>query len=201
MAGLVGSFSHCSVMCSPMVAAQMLGLHQQHRPVSLIMFYHAGRITTYILLGLLAIAASQSFFQGALEPYTHWLLVLAGMVFLASAILPRKTHSCCAGKLRNLHQQLHRLSFVSLSQFLKGMLMGLMPCGMVYAMLLMVATLQHWAQAASVMLLFGLATLPVLQVIGYGALRLGARHPQLSSRLSRGVLALNGLFLCSIGIS
>lgn len=199
LAGLVGSVTHCSVMCSPLVASQMLLLSEGRGRGSLIGWYHAGRVLTYIVLGVIAVFASQWMFSGAIESYAHFLLLLAGVIFVVSAVLPQKTHSCCSEKMQGVQRWLNNLSWQRFGYLLRGMLMGLMPCGMVYAVLLVIATLSSAYQAAAIMFVFGITTLPMLHISGLMVLRLGRRYPHLSSPVSRGVMALNGLFLCVLG--
>lgn len=201
LAGLVGSISHCSVMCSPLVAAQMLRLKEERQPQSTLLYYHAGRLSSYVGLGVVAVSFSQLVFAGAIQPYTWFLLLAAGVTFVISALLPRKTHSCCSEKTQKLQLRINRLSTLRLAYYLRGMLMGFMPCGMVYAVLLTVATLNTVYEAGVIMFIFGLATLPALQFIGGGALRLSRYYPNFSTSLGRGVMVLNGLFLCGLSFN
>lgn len=199
IAGLVGSVSHCSVMCSPLVAAQMMRLDTLEKPQSFIGYYHGGRIVTYMMLAGVAVSFSQLLFAGVVQHYTQLLLVLAGVLFVASAISPKKTHSCCSGKMKRIQQWLELMAWQRAGYFLRGMLMGLMPCGMVYAVLIALSASATPIEGALVMGVFGVTTLPALQLAGWGALKLGKKSPRLSAQISRGALALNGLFLCAIG--
>lgn len=201
VAGLVGSLSHCSAMCAPLVASQMLTLQQQGRSQRLMALYHAGRVLTYVFLGVVAMLFSQWIFSGALRHYSSYLLLLAGVTFIISAALPRTTHHGCAHQSAFVARLMQLIPHPSLAYLLRGVLMGFMPCGMVVAVLLMVATSPNVAHAALAMTLFGLSTIPVLQLTGFGALRIAARYPQFSARAGRGVMALNGLFLCGLGLN
>ncbi len=191
IAGLIGSATHCSVMCGPMAAANMLALREARKPQSTIVYYHAGRISTYIMLGVIAVTASRFVFSGTLERYTHLLLLLAGALFISSALMPRKTHKCT--KMASASRSDH------FAYFSRGAAMGLMPCGMTYAVLLSVPTLEHAPQAALIMLVFGLSTTPMLQLAGFGALTFNRTFPTLFAGASRSLMALNGLFLCGLG--
>jgi hypothetical protein len=164
-------------------------------------FYHAGRLTTYVLLGIIAVSLSHIIFAGVILPYRNSLLVLAGITFLVSAWLPRKTHHCSKNHGGGLQKRLMQLSWQRTGYFLRGMLMGLMPCGLVYAVLIAVATVRNPAEAALLMLAFGLTTLPVLQGSAWAILKFGAKRPAFSIMLSRTVMGLHGLFLCSLGFN
>lgn len=200
LAGIAGSVSHCSVMCAPMVAAQMLKLQEERAAQWQMIYYHAGRISTYVMLAILANLAGQWLFSGAMHKIANMLLILAGVIFITGAIFPRKTHYACGHKMP-FSTLLSAISNVRFQLYIKGFLMGFMPCGMVLSILLIAATLENAWLAAGITLLFGLATMPVLQLVGATALSLGKKHPTLATRLRRGTMALNGLFLCGIGLN
>lgn len=200
-AGLLGSLSHCSVMCSPMVTAQMLQLNTQKKSQWHMVLYHAGRISTYGLLGVAVVLFGQWAFSGNLSEVAHIMMVLAGITFLLSAILPHKTHQCCSEKIQNVTHYFDKLPIAELAIYIRGMLMGFTPCGMMLAVLLLVATFTSPFQAGITMLFFGLTTIPILQITGYGALSLAKRHPYIISKAGKGIMVLNGIFLCAIGLN
>lgn len=200
IAGVVGSITHCSLMCSPLVATQMLQLDATKRSTRGIYSYHAGRILTYSVMGLVSVLAAQWVFAGGLSNVTHIALLMAGAGFVVSAALPRKTHgACCTQKTR--FASLETLLPQQMVLFLRGMAMGTMPCGMTLSVLLVVATLANPVEAMIAMALFGLSTTPMLQLSGLGALRLKRRYPHATVATGRGIMALNGLFLCSLGLN
>lgn len=199
VAGLIGSASHCSVMCSPLVAAQMLQQHESNRPQSQMALYHAGRITTYVALALIAYSMGSLIFSGGLSGLTNAMLMLAGATFIISAAFPRKTHSCCDSKTQKLSRYLENALPAPLALFLRGGLMGFMPCGMIIAILMTISTVSSPLSAVVLMAAFGLSTVPMLQLAGLGALKLNRHFPHATILAGRGVMALNGLFLCALG--
>lgn len=201
LAGLVGSISHCSLMCSPLVMAQMLSLHEQQKPQRLMAWYHAGRISTYMLLGVLAFAAASVVFGGKLASIASVMMVAAGSIFIFSAVQPRKTHRCCDSKTHAMSQRIAQLANAPLQLYLRGALMGFMPCGLLVSMWLLAGASGGALYAALLMLAFGLGTLPVLQAAGFGALSLGRRYPSLGAKLGRASMAINGAALCAIGFN
>jgi len=201
VAGLVGSASHCSVMCSPAVMSQMLDLQSQKQSQLPMLFYHLGRIATYALLGVLSYLLADMVFGTALPRMSNALLLVAGATFLASAMLPRKTHRCCSDNIKGLYAVLERLRSVYAIYTVRGVLMGFMPCGLLISVLLLASTSDHVLTAAVIMILFGAATVPVLQLAGYGSLSLGRKFPHFSAKLGRASMAMNGLFLCAIGLN
>ena len=78
--------------------------------------------------------------------------------------------------------------------FALGMLWGLLPCGLVYSVLLVAAASATAAHGAAIMLAFGAGTLPAMLLTGIGAL-------QLSRLLSRrGIRATAGLIIMIAGL-
>lgn len=201
LGGLIGSISHCSAMCSPVVAAQMLMLQPAHRSSSPIWFYHAGRISTYMLLGIVACESAQWIFGTAFASISHVMLLLAGITFFISALLPAKTHACCSSRTRTLQQWMAKIPWPALRYYARGVLMGFMPCGLLLSVMLMVSTVSSVGHAAMVMLTFGLSTVPVLHLAAATALSLGNRYPNTGARLGRIAMAGNGIFLCGIGLN
>lgn len=198
LAGLIGSLSHCSVMCSPMVAAQIL---QGERTRISMISYHAGRAVTYMLLGLCSYFASQFLFSSAANVSHGVLLIFAGAAFIISAILPTKTHSNCQKPPQKIVHAINRIASPLAQRFVRGMLMGLMPCGMLLSVLLLVATVSSPGIAASMMLLFALATTPVLQLAGFVLSKTCGHNPVRRKQLGRTAMGVNGMYICYLGLS
>lgn len=200
LAGLLGSASHCSMMCAPLAAAQMLRIQEVGGRQSVMIFYHAGRILTYALLGMVAQQAGHWVFSGSFANLAHLMMVLAGGVFVFSALRPAKAHKCCASGRQSLQQRIDQVFSPATAHFLRGQMMGLMPCGMVVAALMLAATMQSAILAAAGMVFFGMATLPALHVGGYAMLKATQKHPRAAAFAGRSVLVVNGLILCAIGM-
>ncbi len=192
IAGLVASLSHCSVMCGPVMAAQMLQTGGRARPWLRTLLYQLGRISTYAMLGVIVFFSAQWIFSGAMQEAGKIALLIAGVVFIVSALRPHNTHKNCQHKKAS-----PALSHVQL--YLRGALMGFMPCGLTLALLIMVATLPSVWHAASIMILFGIATSPALSAAAWGMLQLDRLYPKHKHAFARGMIGLNGLFLCAIG--
>jgi sulfite exporter TauE/SafE len=184
-AGLAGSL-HCIGMCGPILFAfsQAFERAGQERPrahrfplLGDFVWYHAGRVWTYGLLGLVAGFAGHGLRTGS--PALGWQrgtsLLCAGAVVLSGVVLtglvraPRLEAvlgTCGLGKLRgrSWFAALVRTPGVT-PRLLLGSLMGLLPCGLVYAALVLAATMPTPAHAAAGMLLFGVGTLPSLSAV------------------------------------
>jgi hypothetical protein len=192
-AGLAGSL-HCVGMCGPILIGftQAVGRTPTARPAGAarggatargpapfhleFLAYHAGRIWTYAMLGLAAgmlggRARAGAALYGWQRPVTVILaaaVMAAGVLLLGilpAARLEAFLTGCGIARLRG------RPWFASLTaspgplpRLLLGALMGLLPCGLVYAMLALVASLPP-AHAALGMLVFGLGTIPSLTAV------------------------------------
>lgn len=182
LGGLMGSFTHCLAMCGPIVAGHSLcggcgksSFHATQWP------YHLGRMITYGALGFTAALFGKIAAASNLWPYlSSAMLALAGGMFLISS-LPRHLPSPCRITAKN--------------HLLRGALMGFMPCGLLYAALMMAATLASPASGMVAMWLFTLGTMPVLLLAGGSAELLSRKWRHIMPRVGRAVMALNGLSL------
>ena len=159
--GLVGSL-HCAVMCGPLVLA--LSSTRAHRPLNASrLVYHAGRIASYGAIGALFGAVGQTFALAGLQRWTSiiaGIAILLGLMFSSRAGLNgyvMKMVMLLKGAFARL---LERRSLAS--QFLLGMLNGLLPCGLVYIAAAGAATTLSPVFGALHMAAFGLGTLPML---------------------------------------
>ena len=175
MAGLLSS-GHCLTMCGALaLASHTLGPRNESTSKRQIRTttYHLGRLLSYTLIGTLAggtggLILSQTCSD---ETLAHWpritanlaLLIIAvsaligwnGMEKLARPFLPlwRKLMPTVQ-RLRNSRQ----LS----AHFTLGMLWGWIPCGLVYTVAMTAAISGSALTGASLLLGFGLGTLPAL---------------------------------------
>ena len=69
-----------------------------------------------------------------------------------------------------------------------GLLWGLLPCGLVYSVLLLAAAGESPTGGALVMLLFGIGTTPAMLLSGLGAARLAELMRRRDTRLGAGLL-------------
>ena len=216
LTGLAGSL-HCLAMCGPLLLAffgadtvaegtATAGWSGARRRALDSLAYHGGRIWTYALLGLFAgWAGSRLRLGAAILGWQRPLAVVAALTILgaglaALGVIPgvRLGLSLPAGCLGTLSRWPWLAALVRarrpLGRLLLGAVMGLLPCGLVYAVLVLVMTLPSPLASALGMVAFGAGTLPALTalVAGGGALPawLRARSPRLAAALLVGV----GLF-------
>ncbi|MDH3219453.1 MAG: sulfite exporter TauE/SafE family protein [Gammaproteobacteria bacterium] len=175
--GLLGS-SHCIGMCGGIVAALNMGIADgiSRKPGSLFVFqlgYNAGRITSYLLVGLLAGSLGAGLAQLGVSP-------VVGKLFAASFLIALGLY--LANWWRGL-ALLERLGFIvwrhiqplgkrlfpirnPAQAYLLGLIWGWLPCGLVYAVVAWSLTTANALEGAKLMLGFGLGTLPGLLIAG-----------------------------------
>lgn len=186
MAGLVGSLSHCVGMCGPFVLAQVM-TRMETVPVSemtslrrltgaAVVPYHLGRATTYGTLGAIAGALAGRFVQlGGLKPISGVLLSLAAVLFAGYALrrlgvpVPSLALPGGAGKLTERMAGLAKPLFArptGIRGYFLGVLLGFLPCGLLYGALAASASSGSAVAGALGMAAFAAGTVPALLVIG-----------------------------------
>lgn len=206
LAGLL-SAGHCLGMCGGLVSAFSFTAPGRASAVAGLLFnlfYHGGRLTTYIGLGWLAGTLGSSLrmeqvAQTVARPVlltTDLFIILVGLgtLGLFPALNVFKLEKVAgAGPLTRLAAAARAIPG-PLAGLPLGLLMGFLPCGIVYVMLLMAAQTTDGTQGASFMLRFGLGTAPALLLLGLTAHRLrGAKF----ARLLKGA----GLLMVVMGVT
>jgi len=186
--GVISSFGHCLGMCGGIIAMYAAGqpalvAANGKRPGLLVRAralapLHMGRLATYTLLGaLIGFAGSLLNKVGGLAGWQGLFSILVGIAMIAVAlslmgVLPPvetvlasvMTASSPIKRMRALFGKRSILATLSL-----GVLWGFLPCGLVFAMLVVAAGTQSpWAGALT-MLAFGLGTVPTLLAFGLAA--------------------------------
>jgi len=207
--GFLGGFGHCVGMCGPLVGSLALagvprgpGLAGLRRTLPGQLAYHAGRITTYAMLGaVLGLGGSFVNVAGRLAGVSQAVAVLAG----ALMILLGLGAAGLSGALRRLEARAAARVVTFVRDVVgggpgrlypAGLALGFLPCGLSWTVLLGAAGTGSLAEGLLVALAFGAGTLPALLVAGAAASWLGARGRGLLYRLG-GVLlvVLGALFL------
>ena len=187
LGGLTGGFTHCLPMCGPFVVCERIcagggcgKLQKVSRTLGLP--YHLGRMTMYGALGFFAALLSQQIAAASWWPTVSALMLgLAGVMFLLS---------CAKSYYRpTAHPNASRITY------LRGVLLGFMPCGLLYAALMMAATLANPLSGMLAMWLFTLGTIPALAIANGGAGLLSRRHQPVAEALGRAMMGFNGLSL------
>ena len=211
--GLISSFGHCLGMCGGIVAiysarqpAKPAGIGHEtepgrtHRQFPAV---HLGRITTYTFFGaliglagsLLDQASGMLGWQGAFSILVGIAMLLVSLslmgilppIEMALASLTRGNSPMT--RMRGLFGKHSFLSTLTL-----GILWGFLPCGLVFAMLVLAARTQTVWGGALTMLAFGLGTVPTL--LGFG-LAANLLSPKLRGRLQTFAAAVDPAFCSS----
>ncbi|WP_337042337.1 sulfite exporter TauE/SafE family protein [Emticicia sp. 17c] len=169
--GLAGSL-HCMGMCGPISMLLPGDKTKLNRYITGRVLYNLGRILTYSLLGLLIGLAGE---QISLFASQKILFILVGTGILLAFIMPAQWRA----KLDILpfvsrFNNFIKSSFTGLykkhtlfSQFIFGVLNGLLPCGLVYAALSGAFLTSNTFESMQFMALFGLGTLPMMMSFGF----------------------------------
>ena len=178
MTGLLGS-AHCIGMCGGIVSALALTADGRKSGATFHLLYNLGRTLTYSLIGLLVgWLGSALALKGTLQDLTRPLLLgsdlLVILVGLGSAGLFSRLNLLSlefSGPIKSLTSAVKGLRRLppGLAALPLGMLFGLLPCGLLYAMALTAAQSADSFRGAIIMAAFGLGTAPSLLLVGSAA--------------------------------
>jgi uncharacterized protein len=208
--GFVSSL-HCTQMCGPMVLAYSLPLPRAagFRRALPHLAYNAGRLLTYTLLGAVAgvlgggitTLGRVSGFERAAVIAVGAAMILAGV--LISGWLPRsglvRIGTGIPGVFSRLVGPLLK-SGGARAKFALGVILGFLPCGMVYATLLKAVHAGTPLAGAATMLLFGLGTSAALLAIGLFSSVLARRLGPYANTLASVSFLLLGAYLLFRGL-
>ena len=214
--GLGGGFSHCIGMCGIFVLSAS-GLNSSEGGMASVRkslprqaLFHAGRLVSLAALGLAGgEIGSLAGFAARFARLQGWLSVSIGILMLLLAlgyvgILPNfkipepDVLGAGGGGLRRLYARLLR-SRHAWQPLGLGMLVGLLPCMQTYTVLIAAAGTQSIARGITVMVAFGLGTIPGLLLFGavtgwFANFARGARFRIGMTRFSAVVMAVLALF-------
>jgi len=199
--GLVSSL-HCMQMCGPLVLAYSMA---SRGSIAAHACYNAGRLTTYALLGALAGAAG-----GGIEflaGFKQTAALVAGVLMIATGalLLPRRSLVQIEklGVSRVFSRTVGQLlaSPEPESKLALGLLLGFLPCGLLYAALLKAMGTGSAAAGAVSMIAFGAGTAIALLGIGVFSSAIGARLGRWSNTLAAASILFTGAFLLWRGLA
>ena len=158
---------HCVGMCGPI--AMMINGHGSRHILINRLVYNVGRVITYVLMGvvvgMLGKIVQWGDLQGKVSIALGLLIILLLLIpKIQSVVLP--SLSVLVIKLKRSFST-HLQSKKSYSTMLTGILNGFLPCGLVYGALAIALIQATPAESATVMVLFGLGTLPAMVAAAY----------------------------------
>jgi sulfite exporter TauE/SafE len=176
ISGVLGS-SHCIGMCGPFAAILGSAATGWRQNVTWQLLYSLGRIFTYATLGAMAGYGGQRLagLKLASVNATALLALAAGMILIYEGLVSagfwerlfpvQGTGNCATGGLlRSMLKQQSRTGV-----FLAGVATGFLPCGLVYAFLLIAVRAGNLFLGGLVMAIFGLGTVPLMVATGTSA--------------------------------
>ncbi len=205
---------HCAGMCGGFVGALQMHRAPQLSAATLSFGYHAGRLTSYTLAGLVAGTVGGVVYATDILPLQIVLLFAGSAMLLAigAAMLGKRAWLT---RLEPLGARLWQ----TLAPFARkvypprtrgqayatGLLWGWIPCGMVYAALPLALTAGNALAGALIMAGFGLGTLPTMLTLDVAAVKLrGAGRIQSGGRFAAArewLRPLAGAVIVVFGIS
>lgn len=208
--GFLTGLSHCIGMCGPLVGAFVMRRRAAQQEVSTpLVFFQIGRLTTYVLLGVVlgllgsVVEGAMAWrgWQGGLTIALGILMVLLGLSLLG--LLPIQHWLASAAWARAVSAWLKYLmnSAHPVAPFALGLVNGLLPCGAVYAIGLVAVTSGDALKGASIMLVFGLGTLPAMLGVGLSASMLSVRWRSGLYRVAALLVVLVGVQLALRGLA
>ncbi|MFK7886151.1 MAG: sulfite exporter TauE/SafE family protein [Gammaproteobacteria bacterium] len=205
LAGFMAS-GHCLGMCGPMTALAAAPGHTATGMRALA--YNSGRLVSYSIIG--AVFGYLGFALGDAAGVARWSVILrialgVVMLLIGLQLLRRRGGASVFerlgmriwARLAPLTRHLNPAGR-TVDLFAMGLLWGWLPCGMVYSMLAVAAVSGSAVHGASVMLAFGLGTLPALLGLSLAGTRLHVLR-SLHSRRALGLgLILAGLWMAAM---
>jgi uncharacterized protein len=180
--GFTVGFGHCIGMCGPIVIMYSLKIKSEKSNWPHLL-YHAGRITTYSILGgVMGITGSFTLVTAYIAGIQKGILIFSGILIIIMGL----TTSGWLTKLPGLNHKsflqrflVEKFNYLTRSKstftyFPMGLLLGLLPCGPVYTVLLTSTRLGMQASdiysgfidGMLLMTAFGLGNVPALFIVG-----------------------------------
>jgi len=207
--GFVSSL-HCVQMCGPIVLSYSIAAKTEQGRKSFLglhLAYNAGRSVTYMLLGMAAgFAGGAMGWVGQLAGFQNAAAIVAGTAMVLTGIamfgfapglqnwrgfsLPARFLRP-AGKLITSPQRR--------AKFALGLMMGFLPCGLIYAALMKAIGTSSPIEGALTMLAFALGTSVALVVVGLGSSAATMKLARWGTTISAITVLIMGLILIGRG--
>lgn len=197
---LLGFFggTHCVGMCGGLSSAFALQLPPHLNRLGLIVLLNLGRISSYVLIGLIVGLVGQigislddtRWLQNGLYIAANILMLLLGLYLAGLSTAATQIERIGRPIWKRLNPILNRLLPIKSvpACFGVGMLWGWLPCGLVYSASLYALGSGNAVQGGLYMLAFALGTLPNLLAMGIFAAQLKTLLQRRAIRLCAGLL-------------
>ena len=208
LTALLGSLAHCMPMCGPFVLMQSAARHEgpllQRLAGAALMPYHLGRLVTYTALGALAGGAGEWMTGGGAVLWPLGIVLgVAAVAFLSQAV--NQMASSSSGPLTALLARPLAGLVVPLAArcpqgFCLGLLLGLLPCGFLYAALAAAGATGSAAGGTMAMAAFAAGTIPGLILVGTTGRAFILRWRHWAGYLLGALFLVNGLTLAAASV-
>lgn len=201
-ASLLGS-AHCAGMCGPFVMLATGTDRSRPNFLAALGAYHLGRLTTYLVLGLTAglagLALNRTGQLWGLQQVGAYVagcaMLLIGSVSLLRLLgVPWRHFPVPRAWVQTIHAGFRRAALWSPTPraWWIGALTTWLPCGWLYAFLLIAAGAGSLANALLLMTAFWFGSLPLLSLLGWGAAAMAPRWRTALPWVSAAVMLLVG---------
>jgi len=207
--GFLGS-AHCLGMCGPLAISLSAGAPAGSNQLRRQLVFSAGRIFTYGFCGAAAGfgGAWLSAESRSLVLSQAWLAILAGTLLLlmgliTAGVLPRPATRLLSGLPCGAAGWLKTFLSASgwLGAFIAGVFTGFIPCGLVYAFLLKAGSSGDMWLGWLTMAAFGLGTVPLMVLVGYGGQFLSVVSRAKILHLAAWCIVLTGIISVARGVT
>ena len=195
--GLAGSL-HCVGMCGPIALMIPTGNGKQ-KWLSLFL-YHFGKILTYLIIGTffgLIVGGLNSYHTQVLFTFiSGGLLILFGTLPSFLNLVEKKGYSFFNKVIHFKSKLAKSLNKNKIEySFYIGFLNGFLPCAMVYSAAIIALAQKSFMNSLTVMLLFGLGTIPLLSLFYYFSTKLKSKFSKYANSFRTFSFIIVGLFL------
>ncbi|MCE2992611.1 MAG: sulfite exporter TauE/SafE family protein [Candidatus Jidaibacter sp.] len=182
--GFIGSFIHCITMCGS-ISISISNARLMHiKPDNMSQYskidsvfaapYYLGKAITYVLLAVIFFALKSTVKDFLIAKILAFsLLVTTAIAFIVIAIGGNVNIKIVSGKYKIIERFISvfsakYFSFFGLKGLIYGMILGLIPCGLVYTSIITAAAYAHTVYTVIVgVFAFGFATIPGLFISAY----------------------------------
>ncbi|UCG96944.1 MAG: sulfite exporter TauE/SafE family protein [Burkholderiales bacterium] len=201
---------HCAGMCGGIVGALQLNRPPGVSAARLAAGYHAGRVVSYSLAGMLAGTLGAALYAADVLPVQAALLLIGSSMLLAigvsmfgRAAWMRRIEPAGVWLWRLIGPLARRVypPRTAAQALAAGLAWGWIPCGMVYAALPLALVAGGPLQGGLVMLAFGLGTLPNMLAVDVAVHGIGRASRSAPARAIAWVRPLAGAMIVVFGIS
>ena len=194
---------HCIGMCGGFVAMYSLRKPERRPSFPYHILYNLGRVTTYSLIGgvmgglgsFLDHAAGLRGIQASVLLFAGGLMILMGLNiagFLGRGMLLEQADITNASFFRVAFRRLSGMETVW-ALFPLGLLLGFLPCGLVYPIYIMAAASGGFFSGVLTMVIFGIGTVPVMMGFGFLVTRIRPHFRRTLYRVAALLILLLGI--------